>query len=75
LKIKCRLRAIGTTYSFYLWKTGRKWKAGRKVACVVFIPITVLAIVIGSCIVFLRHKRRKERGNANSDQQFLYRPN
>ncbi|KAJ6885613.1 hypothetical protein NC651_026292 [Populus alba x Populus x berolinensis] len=38
---------------------GRKWKAG-KVACVVFIPITVLAIVIGSCIVFLRHKRRKE---------------
>ncbi|KAG6754698.1 hypothetical protein POTOM_040492 [Populus tomentosa] len=59
LKIKCRLRAIGTTYSFYLWKTGRKWKAG-KVACVVFIPITVLAIVIGSCIVFLRHKRRKE---------------
>jgi hypothetical protein len=68
------LRAIGTTYSFYLWKTGRKWKAG-KVACVVFIPITVLAIVIGSCIVFLRHKRRKERGNANSDQQFLNRPN
>uniref|UniRef100_A0A2K1YEU0 non-specific serine/threonine protein kinase n=1 Tax=Populus trichocarpa TaxID=3694 RepID=A0A2K1YEU0_POPTR len=48
---------------------GRKWKAGRKVACVVFIPITVLAIVIGSCIVFLRHKRRKERGNASSDQQ------
>ncbi|KAJ6893257.1 cysteine-rich receptor-like protein kinase 10 [Populus alba x Populus x berolinensis] len=39
--------------------TGRKWKAG-KVACVVFIPITVLAIVIGSCIVLLRHKRRKE---------------